>query len=187
MIRKTFFATLALAAAAPMLQAQHVQTDYDHKAPFSDYRTFTIRKIQTVNPLDASVLRDEIRSDLQYHGWREVPEGGDVAITVIGAQREARQYQTFYDGLGPGYGWGGWGGGWGFGGWGYGGGGLSTTRVQNIPIGTLVVDLYDTRSHNLVWRGTDHQTDTSNMNKNTGKLQKAIDEMFYKFPPKHAQ
>ena len=66
------------------LQAQHVQTDYDHKAPFSDYRTFTIRKIQTVNPLDASVLRDEIRSDLQYHGWREVPEGGDVAITVIG-------------------------------------------------------------------------------------------------------
>ncbi len=46
--------------------------------------------------------------------------------------------------------------------------------------------MYDTHTHNLVWRGTSHETDSDNMNKNSGKLQKAIDEMFYKFPPKHA-
>ena len=81
----------ALLLAGTVAQAQHVHTDYDHNAPFSDYHTFTIRKVQTVNPLDQSVLRDEIRSDLQYHGWREVPSGGDVAITVIGGQTEQKQ------------------------------------------------------------------------------------------------
>lgn len=165
------------------LHAQHVHTDFDHHAPFSDYHTYTIGKIQTSNPLDQSVLKDEIRRDLQYHGWRQVPQGGDVVITAIGSQRDQRQYQTFYDGLGPGFGWGGWGGWWG-GGW---GGSPSTTTVREIPVGTLIVDMYDTHTHNMVWRGMSHETESDNMNKNSGKLQKAIDEMFYKFPPKHAE
>ena len=135
------------------------------------------------NRLDTDVLRSEIRRDLKYHNWREVPHGGDVVITAIGGQNEAKQYQSFYDGLGPGFGYGGYGGWWG-GGWG--GGGENTTTVREIPIGTLVVDMYDTHTKNLVWRGTSNEQNSDNMNKNSGKLQKAIDEMFYKFPPKHA-
>lgn len=172
-----------MAVIGPMMHAQHVTTDYDHHAAFSDYRTFSFHKIQTVNPLDEQVLRNEIRSDLQYHGWREVPRGGDVAITAVGEQTNTRQYQTFYDGLGPGFGWGGWGGWWGPG-W---GAGESTTSVREIPVGTLVIDLYDTHTHNLVWRGMSHATESHSMDKNSGKLQKAVDEMFYKFPPKHAE
>lgn len=175
----------ALLLAVPAARAQHVQTDYDHKAAFAQFHTFSIAKVQTVNPLDVDVLRSEIRRDLQYHGLQEVPNGGDVAVTAIGAQKETQQYQTFYDGLGPGFGYGGYGGWWG-GGWG-GGGGQNTTTVREIPIGTLVVDMYDTRTHNLVWRGTSNETDSSNMNKNSGKLQKAIDEMFRKFPTKDSR
>lgn len=171
---------LMLALVSPALRAQQVHTDYDHNAPFTDYNTFSIRKIQTVNPLDANVIRQEIRSDLTYHHWREVPQGGDIAVTVVGAQTDGKQYETFYNGLGPGFGWGGWGGWWGPG---WGGGDTSTTE-RTIPMGTLVVDLYDTHTHNLVWRGTSQETDSDNMNKNAGKLQKAVDEMFYKFPPK---
>lgn len=174
---------LMLAAIVPAMHAQQVHTDYDHKAPFGDYHTFSFYKLKTVNPLDQSVLKTEIRNDLKYHGWREVPQGGDVAITAIGAQTDERQYQTFYDGLGPGFGWDGWGGWWG-GGWG-GGFGENTTTERNIPVGTLVVDLYDTHTHNLVWRGVSRETDSDNLNKNAGKIQKAVDEMFYKFPPKH--
>jgi len=181
MNRRMILGAVLLMAAGVAAQGQHVHTDYDHKAPFSDYRTFSFRKIQTVNPLDQPVLRDEIRSDLTYHGWREVPSGGDVAITAIGGQQDQRQYQTFYDGLGPGFGWGGWGGWWGPG---WGGAGETTTTVRTIPVGTLVVDLYDTRTHNLVWRGMSQETESKSMNKNAGKLQKAVDEMFYKFPPK---
>ena len=173
---------LMLAMMTPAMLAQHVHTDFDHKAPFSDYHTFSFYKLQTVNPLDRDVLKKEIRSDLTYHGWREVPQGGDVAITAIGGQTSAKQYQTFYDGLGPGFGWGGWGGWWGEG-WG-GGFGENTTTEHVIPIGTLVIDLYDTHTHNLVWRGVSHETESGNMNENSGKIQKAVDEMFYKFPPK---
>jgi hypothetical protein len=183
MTTKVWAAVLVMSLSVGAAVAQHVHTDYDHKAPFSDYRTFSIAKVQTVNPLDADVIRQELRNDLQYHGWREVPRGGDVAITVVGAQQDTKQYQTFYDGLGPGFGWGGWGGWWGAG-W---GDGMSSTTVRTIPVGTLVVDLYDTRTHNLVWRGMSTETDTNSMNKNAGKLQKAVDEMFYKFPPKHAE
>ncbi len=183
MIKKSAMATLLLALAVPAItQAQSVHTDFDHKAPFSDYRTFSFRRVQTVNPLDGSVLKNEIRRDLKYHGWREVPRGGDVAITAIGGQKDERQYQTFYDGLGSGFGWGGWGG-W----WGPGWGGDTTTTERRIPVGTLVVDLYDTQTHNLVWRGMSRETESDNMDKNSGKLQKAVDEMFYKFPPKHAE
>lgn len=180
---------LFVALSVPAAQAQHVNTDYDRKAPFTDYHTFSIAKIQTVNPLDKDILRTEIRRDLTFHNWHEVPKGGDVTITAIGGQNEAKQYQTFYDGLGPGFGYGGYGGWWGGGfGGGFGGGGFgdNTTTVHEIPIGTLVVDMYDNHTHNLVFRGTSNEQDSDNMNKNSGKLQKAIDEMFYKFPPKHA-
>ena len=172
--------SLALLAPA-FLGAQQVHTDYDRKAPFSDYRTFSFYRLQTVNPLDRDLLRKEITSDLTYHGWREVPTGGDVTITAIGSQKDVQQYQTFYDGLGPGFGYGGWGGWWGEGF----GGGLSTTTQQTIPLGTLLGDLYDSHTHNLVWRGVSHEMNTQNMDKNAGQIQKAVDEMFYKFPPKH--
>ncbi len=162
---------LGIVFAVPVAQAQHVHTKFDHKAPFTNYHKFSFHKIQTVNPLDQSGLRDEVRNDPQYHGWREVPHG---AIAVVGEQKDAKQYQTFYDGLDPDFGWGGM-------------GSDSTTTVRDISIGTLVVNVYDKNTHNLVWRGVSHETETSNMNKNTGKLQKAMDEMFYKFPPKGAQ
>ena len=176
------FAMGAALLAAPALSAQSVHTDFDRHAAFSDYRTFSFYRVKTTNPLDATRVKDEIRRDLTYHGWQEVPSGGDVAITAIGGQRDQREYNTFYDGLGPGFGWGGWGGWWG-GGW----GDSSTTTVQQVPVGTLMIDLYDTHTHNLVWRGTSHEDVSDNFNKNTGKLQKAIDEMFYKFPPKEGK
>ena len=46
--------------------------------------------------------------------------------------------------------------GYGMGGW-YGwrwGGGYQTTDVQNIPTGTIVIDLVDGKENRLVWRGT---------------------------------
>ena len=166
--------------ATQRLAAQKVNTDFDRHAPFSGYHTFSFYRVKTTNPLDTKPVENEIRRDLTYHGWSELPSGGDIAITAVGAQHDSKEYQTFYDGLGPAFGWGGWGGWWGMG-W---GGGDTTTTVQPIEVGTLMVDLYDNRTHNLVWRGISKETVSDNMNKDTGQLQKAIDKMFYKFPPK---
>jgi hypothetical protein len=46
------------------------------------------------------------------------------------------------------------------------------------------VDLYDTSSKGLVWRGEARDTLSDKPEKNTEKLEKAVDKMFAKFPPR---
>jgi hypothetical protein len=60
---------------------------------------------------------------------------------------------------------------------------MSTTTVENIPIGTLVVDMYETGSERLIWRGLAYDQLSDNPDKDTKKLEKAVDKMFAKFPP----
>jgi hypothetical protein len=76
------------------------------------------------------------------------------------------------------------GGGWGWRGFGGMGMGESTTTVDDTPVGSLNVDLFDSRTKKLIWRGTASQTLSDKPEKNTEKLDKAVAEMFRKFPPK---
>ena len=173
-------AALLIPAAA---LAQKISTDYDHNADFSTFHTYTFDKIQTHNPLNVQRVKDAVSRDLGARGMHEVPTGGDVTITAIGETKTDQEYNTFYDGLGGrGFGWGG---GWrsGFGG---GFGGDSSTTVQQIPVGTLMLDMYNGGSHQLVWRGTATADISSNADKNAKELNKSIDKMFDKFPPKGA-
>ena len=182
--RKVLFGAALFSAVtlAPAMRAQEVHTDYDHNAQFENYHTFSFAKVHTEDPLYEQRLRDDITADLQKHGMQLVPSGGDLAITAIGGVHDQQQYNTFYSGLGPGYGyrgWGGWGGGWG-------GDGVTTTSVQQIPVGTLMVDLYDTKTHNLVFRGRAQADMHKKEEKNISLVQKTVDKMFDHFPPKHA-
>jgi hypothetical protein len=56
--------------------------------------------------------------------------------------------------------------------------------VDKIPIGTLVVDAYDTSTQHLVWRGLAHDQLSDKPDKDTKKLEKAVDKLFDKFPPR---
>ncbi len=184
-LRRALFG-VALASAltfTPAVRAQDVHTDYDHNARFENYHTFSFAKVQTDDPLYQQRLRDDITADLQRHGLQLVPSGGDLAITAIGGVHNQQQYNSFYTGLGPGFGWRGWGGWWG-GGWG--GTGVTNTTVQEIPVGTLMVDLYDSHTNNLVFRGQAHADLKKNEDKNISLVQKTVDKMFDHFPPKHA-
>lgn len=183
--RALFGAALASAlTAAPSLRAQEVHTDFDHNAHFESYHTFSFAKVQTDDPLYQQRLRDDISADLQKHGLQAVPSGGDLAVTAIGGVHDQQQYNTFYTGLGPGFGWRGWGG-WYGGGWG--GDSVANTTVQQIPVGTLMVDLYDTHTQNLVFRGQSHADVKKNSEKEIALVQKSVDKMFDHFPPKHAE
>jgi hypothetical protein len=174
------FATAALATSLcslPLL-AQDVKTDYDHKADFTKYHTFSFHKVQASDPLYEGRIKDGITRYLTAKGLQLVPTGGDLAVAAVGAMQTKQEYNTFYDNLGGGFGrrgWGGWGGGW---------GGDATTTETDIPVGTLVVNLFDTQTHQLVWRGTSTDELSNKPDKDTKKLDKAIDKMFQKFPPK---
>jgi Domain of unknown function (DUF4136) len=69
----------------------------------------------------------------------------------------------------------------------YWGGGLSSFQGQTstIPVGTLVVGLYDPARKQLIWRGEASKTVDlkKDPNKNYGNLQKATVKLFKNYPP----
>jgi hypothetical protein len=154
--------------------AQKVETDHDHSANFTQYHTYRWGHVGSSDPLFESRIRDAVDHALQAKGWRPVPEGADadVTVTAVTMEKDKKEYTTFYDGLGPGWRWHGW------------GMGMATISVEDVPVGTLVVDLYDTSSKGLVWRGEARDTLFDKPEKNTEKLEKAVDKMFAKFPPR---
>ena len=178
-------AAMVMAAGSVALEAQKVSTDYDHKADFGSYKTFSFIKVQTSNPLNVSRVQDGITRELTKRGMEMVQTGGDLEIAAVGSTKDQTEYNTFYNNLGGGgWGWGGWGGrGWG--GWGGGSGiGQSTTTAEQVPVGTLRVDLYSQGTHQLVWRGIASDQLSDKPEKNVKKLDKALDKMFGKYPPK---
>jgi hypothetical protein len=78
-----------------------------------------------------------------------VASGGDVCVVAIKTSKTQRSLQTFYDGFGGGWGWRRFGGG---------GFGTSTTTEQDYKVGTLVIDLYDAKTKQLIWRGSAQDT-----------------------------
>ena len=74
----------------------------------------------------------------------------------------------------------------GYAGWGWRGGmgmGTSTTTVRTYTQGTLIVDLFDARTKQAVWRGTGTATVPKSPSDVNATVQAALDKMFANFPP----
>jgi hypothetical protein len=116
-------------------------------------------------------VKDAVDKELAAKGWTQVPSGGDVALVAIEKTSVQQQYDTFYNG---------------FGGRRFGGFGDSTTTVDNYKVGTLIVSMLDGNSKQLMWRGTSSSDLSGNPEKNTKNLDKDVQKMFKKFPPRTA-
>jgi hypothetical protein len=177
-------ATLLLALLLPLASLAHaddIRVDYDHNAVFERYHTFTWKKIQSDNPFYVSRIRDGVSHYLEQQGWQQVPSGGDVAVFVICNVKNYQSLQTFYDGFGGGWGWGGLG--WGF--WpGWGGPGFSTTTPVNQRVRNVVIDMYDSHTKQLLWRGITDVDLNGNPQRNLNRLYQDFAVMFHTFPPK---
>lgn len=148
---------------------QQVKTDYDRTADFTRYKTYSWEKVQTQDALWVDRIKSAVNADLASKGWTEVPSGGDVAIVAIEMTRNQQSLNTFYDGFG--------------GGWRWGGFGDSTTTVDTYKVGSLVVDLFDARTKSLIWRGSASDTLSDKSVKNIKNLDKGVQKMFEHFPP----
>jgi hypothetical protein len=62
--------------------------------------------------------------------------------------------------------------------------GIATTHVDTYVVGTLVVDLFDTRTKQVIFRGWATDALSDNPKKETKKLEKDIEKLFKDFPPK---
>jgi hypothetical protein len=103
-----------------------------------------------------------------------VDTGGDVSIVAMEITSTQQTLNTFYNGMGGGWGWRRFGGG---------GFGEATTTTDTYKVGTVVVDLFDSKTKQLVWRASESDTLSNNSDKNIKNLDKGVDKMFKKFPP----
>ena len=65
--------------------------------------------------------------------------------------------------------------------------GEATTTEQDYKEGTLVIDLYDAKTKQLIWRGSAEDTLSEKEAKNEKNLDKGVAKMFKGFPPGSAR
>src|SRR5882672_565577 len=170
-IQHTLFASFGiLLLLSTALIAADVKTDYDRSVDFSQYKTYSWEKVQTRDPLWVARIKEAVNAALTAKGWTPVESGGDVAILAMEMTQNHRTLNTYYDGFGGGWHW---------------GGGLAhaTTTVDNYKDGTLVVDLFDAKTKKLIWRGSASDTLSDKSDKNIKNLDKGVQKMFDHFPP----
>jgi hypothetical protein len=173
-IKKVAFLLIGLVLFAGKVSAQQVKTDYDHGANFAQYKTYSWEQVKTNDPLDVDRIKSAVNAALAAKGWTLVDSRGDVSIVAMEITRNQQTLNTFYDGFGGGWGWRRFGGG---------GFGEATTTTETYKVGTVVVDLFDTKTKQLIWRGSESDTLSNNSDKNIKNLDKGVEKMFKKFPP----
>jgi hypothetical protein len=173
-IKNVVFLLIGMIVFAGTASAQQVKTDFDRSANFTQYKTYSWEQVKTKDALDAGRIKSAVNAALAAKGWTQVDSGGDVSIVAMEITKNQQTLNTFYDGFG---------GGWGYRRFGGGGFGEATTTTDTYKVGTVVVDLFDTKTKQLIWRGSESDTLSNNSDKNIKNLDKGVQKMFKKFPP----
>ena len=168
-----FLLATTLLAAIPALAA-HISTDYDHSADFAQYKTYSWLKVKAGDSLWEDRIKKDIDTQLAAKGWILVDSNASASIAAFQSSQDQTTMDTFYDGFGGGWRW-----------RGFGGEGLATTTTEVTKIGTLVVDVFDSKTQKLLWRGKETDALSTNSEKNAKQLAKDMGEMFKRFPPTH--
>ena len=161
--------TLLLAGCSSI----ETNVDYDRKANFSSYKTFAFKDVRTPDsPISMRRVQAAIENTLASRGFRKADGTPDLWVVLHTRTRRQTQVTTYNSGWGWGWGWRG----------SYGQG----AYVSQIPIGTLMVDLIDTKAKELVWRGSASRVvDADEKPKDRDeKVQEAVNKLFDGFPPK---
>ena len=151
-------------------------TDYDRKANFSNYKTYSWAGVETANVLWDQRVKDAISGQLAAKGLKEVESGGDLVVHAVGITRLGEDVHVNASGWGGGFGpWGGWGGGPAF--------GDATANKSTYAIGTLIIEISDPNAKRMVWWGLSDQSLPTKSDKAIKNLDKDLAKMFKKFPP----
>ena len=169
---KLFSSALVLAlllVTGRTLTAQDVRYNFMPRTDFSKYHTYKWVNIAGAHPdqiMDAEI-KQSVDSQLASRGMTKTDS--DKADLYVGYQ-SAVQQETQWDA-------------WGSRSFGM---GMGSWTSSTISVGTLVLDMYDPASKELVWTG--HATKTidpsSNHQKNQQRLDKAIAKLLKNYPPK---
>jgi hypothetical protein len=173
----------ALLAATAL--AQDVKVDYDKTANFAKFKTYkwvTLDSKVRPNQLVEQRITRSVDAELAKKGLTKTDsDSADLYIGYQASIDEQQSMTTFGTGCGPGWGYGG-----GWGGW---GGGMSTTTIDKIPMGTVVLSMFDPKQKQLVFRSTGANIEIKKdpPDKADKRAAKIIAKMFKKYPPPPAK
>jgi hypothetical protein len=166
---KTKFALCAIIVCitSAVAAGQQVSVNYNHSQSFSGFHTYawgSNNQNQIQNSILAQVAQQDIDSAMQAKGFQKVQESQnpDLILLASGGMRQQTSWSA-----------------WGMRGIGGGMGGI--TPQQNVEA-TLIVDLHDTKTQSLIWRGIAQDTLSNNGDKNQKMVQSAISKMFKQWP-----
>jgi hypothetical protein len=165
----------ALVLAPVVLLAQKTSFDYDKTANFAAFKTYALKDGTKVgNPLIDNRIVAAIESELAAKGLTASADKPDVTVIYHVAFDKKQDITAFSTGGGP-YAYR-WGGGW----------GTTDVRVNEILVGTLVIDIADANKNEVVWRGmgvkeVDVQAKAEKRDKN---INGAVKKILKDFPPK---
>lgn len=172
--RKCFWLALfaLLLLTGDRLAAQDVRYNFMPGTDFSKYHTYkwvTIEGASYPNQILDAQIKDAVNSQLAAKGLTKTDS--DKADLYVGYQIAVNQQQQWNAyGMGGGLRW----------------GGMASATSSTINIGTLVLDMYDPSSKQLVWTGNATKTidPSSNQEKNQKNLNKAMQKLLKNYPPK---
>jgi hypothetical protein len=166
---------LAIMITIPTLacSSMTVRADHDSRNDFGAYSTFAVFERQgkesrqpQMSPIVDRRIGASMAAELEAKGFASTSTGSaDFLVTFYTAVRRRVVINRS--------GWYGWGR------WGWGGG---ATWVNSYPEGTLVIDIIDRRSRQLVWRGVGEGAFTST-NPSDEKVAKRVAKILQTFPP----
>jgi hypothetical protein len=167
--RLLLYLPLLIGLSFTAASAQDVYVSSSPSATFSQYHTYAWGQQQNPNQIANSFLAQEaktqIEAQMQNKGLKLVQESENPDLVVVGSG--GMKTQTSYNA-------------WGMRGFGGGMGGI--TPEQSLTA-TLIVDIYDVKAKQLVWRGIAQGTlNEKNSQKNMQLVDKAVAKMFKKYP-----
>jgi hypothetical protein len=179
----TSVAGVALAASLAACSGISTNFDFDPQANFTGYQTWAWMEMQPdpqFTDLQRSRLRSSVESGMAAKGLELVRSQPDVFVgyqVILDEQVSYNTVNNYY------------GGGWGYRGW-YGPSygmtmGSSQTTETRVQVGTLILDIFDAGTKELVWRGTGESKiqEIQDPQERQARLDKAVAKILENFPP----
>jgi Domain of unknown function (DUF4136) len=162
-------AALCLLATATAV-AQDVKYNFMPGTDFSKFHTYKWVNIEGgshPNQIVDAEIKQSVDSQLAAKGLTKTEdEKADLYVGYQVAVDQEKQWNAY----GMGRGW---------------GGGMATATSSTINVGTLVLDMYNPTTKQLVWTGNASKTidPSSSEEKNQKRLDKAMEKLLKHFPP----
>jgi hypothetical protein len=180
----SFFAVIVFLFVLAGCSSVIVSQDFDAATDFSSFQTYDwlLKEkpdnpdIRVNNPLLQSRFIDAVNNGLQQKGYR-LSDSPDLLVTYDYSIRSKIKSDNFGTGFGIGYG----------GRRNYGATGIGTiTVIHQYDAGALVIDIFETQSKSMIWRGTGTEIVTTHSTPEalTASVNKLVHQILVQFPPK---